>query len=187
MDQDQMSVDSDREQNYEQEEDTMRVEKEHEGDEADQVNDTNTNTNTDTDNVANNADANVSDLNLEDSGVDQSNAEESIDSQLHKIKILPGASSDLKSCTFQIREEDHTLGNSLRYMVLRNPNVDFCGYSIPHPSEHLFNLRIQTDTNSNINAVNALNTALNDLINVSKHALETFQDELESKDYIIEY
>ncbi|MBN3322970.1 CALX protein, partial [Atractosteus spatula] len=49
------------------------------------------------------------------------------------------------SCvTFVLHEEDHTLGNALRYMVMKNPEVEFCGYSITHPSESKINFRIQT-------------------------------------------
>lgn len=40
--------------------------------------------------------------------------------------------------------EDHTLGNSLRSMLMRNKDVVFAGYSIPHPSEPKMNLRVQT-------------------------------------------
>jgi DNA-directed RNA polymerase I and III subunit RPAC2 len=35
---------------------------------------------------------------------------------------------------------------------MRNPEVSFCGYSIPHPSENKLNLRIQT-TGKNTNDV----------------------------------
>ncbi|KAL4092969.1 hypothetical protein PRIC1_011958 [Phytophthora ramorum] len=35
--------------------------------------------------------------------------------------------------------EDHTVGNALRY-----PDVDFCGYMIPHPSEPKMHMRLQT-------------------------------------------
>ena len=52
---------------------------------------------------------------------------------------------DEQSCTFAVRDEDHTLGNALRWILLKNKNVLFCGYSITHPSESSFNLRIQTD------------------------------------------
>lgn len=40
--------------------------------------------------------------------------------------------------------EDHTLGNSFRYVLAKNRKVDFVGYSIPHPSEMKLNMRIQT-------------------------------------------
>ncbi len=31
---------------------------------------------------------------------------------------LPGAEADLSACTFSIRDEDHTLGNAMRYMIM---------------------------------------------------------------------
>jgi DNA-directed RNA polymerase I and III subunit RPAC2 len=42
------------------------------------------------------------------------------------------------------------LGNTLRVLLSSHPDVEFVGYSIPHPSETRMNLRIQTtgaDTN----------------------------------------
>ncbi|KAJ2722955.1 RNA polymerase subunit AC19 [Coemansia sp. Benny D115] len=82
-----------------------------------------------------------------------------------KIEILPGASADLTSVTFVIKEEDHTLGNSLRWAIMQNAQVDFCGYSIPHPSEAKTNIRIQTTEHTN--AVDAMNKGLDDLKTVS--------------------
>ncbi|RIB00621.1 DNA-directed RNA polymerase [Gigaspora rosea] len=51
---------------------------------------------------------------------------------------------DPTSLTFSISGEDHTLGNALRYVITLNPEVEYCGYSIPHPSEDKLNIRIQT-------------------------------------------
>lgn len=48
------------------------------------------------------------------------------------------------AASFVIEQEDHTLGNSLRYFINKNPDVEFCGYTIPHPSETKMNIRIQT-------------------------------------------
>ncbi|KAL6704610.1 RNA polymerase subunit AC19 [Coniothyrium glycines] len=59
-----------------------------------------------------------------------------------RIRVLAGATETAAS--FQIDGEDHTLGNALRYIIMKNPDVEFCGYSIPHPSEAKMNLRIQT-------------------------------------------
>lgn len=36
-----------------------------------------------------------------------------------KIKILPGATEDGTAASFQITEEDHTLGNALRYIIMK--------------------------------------------------------------------
>ena len=42
---------------------------------------------------------------------------------------LPGAAPDLSAATFQIFDESHTMGNSLRWILMKNPLVEFCGYS----------------------------------------------------------
>lgn len=78
---------------------------------------------------------------------------------INEASQLPGASDTAAS--FEFEEEDHTLGNALRYMIMKkyidppqnnafaakcpcSPEVELCGYSIPHPSEAKMNLRIQT-------------------------------------------
>ena len=43
--------------------------------------------------------------------------------------------------------EDHTLGNMLRVVLSGHSDVEFVGYSIPHPSDTKMNLRLQTLTN----------------------------------------
>ncbi|ABW98233.1 rpc9 (nucleomorph) [Hemiselmis andersenii] len=40
--------------------------------------------------------------------------------------------------------EDHTLGNILRTVIEGNPNIDYVGYNIPHPSENIMNLKISS-------------------------------------------
>ena len=51
---------------------------------------------------------------------------------------------DHTCATYTFDGEDHTLGNLLRYSLIKNPEVEFCGYSITHPSEHTVNMRLQT-------------------------------------------
>ncbi|KAI9826891.1 MAG: RNA polymerase subunit AC19 [Thelocarpon impressellum] len=58
------------------------------------------------------------------------------------VRVLPGATETAAS--FEFEGEDHTLGNALRWVIMKNPEVEFCGYSIPHPSEAKMNVRIQT-------------------------------------------
>ena len=48
------------------------------------------------------------------------------------------------SRTFCIGNEDHTIGNSLRHILMQNSNVGFAGYSVPHPSEPVVQIRVQT-------------------------------------------
>ncbi|TRY52069.1 RNA polymerase Rpb3/Rpb11 dimerization domain containing protein [Cryptosporidium tyzzeri] len=56
--------------------------------------------------------------------------------------------------TFQIHEEDHTLGNALRHLAMLNPNTTFAGYAIPHPSIPTMNLRIETISNVEVDNKN---------------------------------
>merc|ERR1712093_97817 len=79
-----------------------------------------------------------------------------------RIRILPGSSDTAAS--FEFKKEDHTLGNALRYIIMKNPDVEFCGYSIPHPSEALMNIRIQTYEGTT--AVDALDKGLQDLMDL---------------------
>lgn len=47
---------------------------------------------------------------------------------MNKITILPGASPNLAEASYAIADETHTLGNALRWMIMKNPKVEFCGY-----------------------------------------------------------
>ncbi|KAM0346842.1 hypothetical protein ACHAPU_005182 [Fusarium lateritium] len=66
--------------------------------------------------------------------------EDEVDPQ--RVRILPGSTDTAAS--FEFTDEGHTLGNALRYIIMKNPDVEFCAYSIPHPSEPKMNIRIQT-------------------------------------------
>lgn len=102
---------------------------------------------------------------------DDDDDEEELDKE--KIKILPQATSeDGTSASFQIANEDHTLGNVLRYIIMKNPEVEFCGYSIPHPSEDFLNIRIQTY--GDITAVDALKKGLQDMMDMCDAVEEKF-------------
>ncbi|RHZ45773.1 DNA-directed RNA polymerase core subunit RPC19 [Aspergillus thermomutatus] len=82
-----------------------------------------------------------------------------------RIVVLPGATETAAS--FQFEGEGHTLGNALRYAIMKNPEVEFCGYTIPHPSEAKMNLRIQTyDTTTAVEALEKGLEALMDLCDV---------------------
>lgn len=110
--------------------------------------------------------------------------EEGVIADTEKIKILPGMSSDGSAATFQIKEEDHTLGNSLRYMIMKNPDVEFCGYSIPHPSEALMNVRIQTY--GDITAIEAFQKGLKDLKDMCDHVEDKFRQRYEEGNFSLE-
>lgn len=98
-----------------------------------------------------------------------------------KISILPGASADGSAVSFEIKQEDHTLGNALRYMIMKNPDVEFCGYSIPHPSEAHLHLRIQTYGETT--AIEALRKGLTDLTAVCDHVEDVFRQKVADGNY----
>lgn len=61
---------------------------------------------------------------------------------VNEVKIKPslinleirGSGNNAGSLTFAIGNEDHTLGNALRHVLIQNTrDVDFAGYSVPHP------------------------------------------------------
>ncbi|KAF2275275.1 RBP11-like subunits of RNA polymerase [Westerdykella ornata] len=87
-----------------------------------------------------------------------------------RIRVLPGSTETAAS--FQFDNEDHTLGNALRYIIMKNPQVEFCGYSIPHPSEAHLNLRIQTYDNVSVYSV--LEKGLRDLEDMCDVVIDKF-------------
>ncbi|KAI9049168.1 hypothetical protein LZ554_007015 [Drepanopeziza brunnea f. sp. 'monogermtubi'] len=95
-----------------------------------------------------------------------------------RIRILPGSSDTAAS--FEFKKEDHTLGNSLRYIIMKNPNVEFCGYSIPHPTEELMNIRIQTYEGTT--AVAALDKGFQDLMDLCDEVALKFMQAREDFD-----
>lgn len=88
------------------------------------------------------------------------------------------AGNDPSSATFTLHNEDHTLGNTLRYMLNKTPEVSFVGYSVPHPSEPNMNLRVQTVGPP---ATTVLHGALGTVYEVCAHVLETFDSAVEAK------
>lgn len=89
------------------------------------------------------------------------------------LEMVQADGTDGNCVTFVMHDEDHTLGNSLRYMVMKNPDVEFCGYCITHPSESKINFRIQT--RGSLPAVEPFRKGLNDLMGVCQHVLDTFE------------
>ena len=53
-------------------------------------------------------------------------------------------SGPASSRTFCIGDEDHTLGNAVRHILMKNSVVGFSGYSVPHPAEPVVQIRVQT-------------------------------------------
>ena len=95
-----------------------------------------------------------------------------------KLKIVPDKEEGDFNCTYTFQNEDHTLGNILRYMLMKDPHTLFCGYSIPHPSEDLMNVRLQTKekTTNEImeNAMNRIDEISDILSDKFQKALKDF-------------
>jgi len=66
-------------------------------------------------------------------------------SNLRKVEVNLQHMEEAKSaakCIFLY--EDHTLGNSLRHVLMQNPEVITAGYSVPHPLEPKMMLQVST-------------------------------------------
>jgi DNA-directed RNA polymerase I and III subunit RPAC2 len=79
----------------------------------------------------------------------------------------------MDSATFQFHNEDHTLGNALRFMLARKPCVQFVGYCVPHPSEATMNVRVQCEKDARAETV--VDEALDDLSTVFSDISTAFE------------
>ncbi|EFP09614.1 hypothetical protein GCK72_009476 [Caenorhabditis remanei] len=73
-----------------------------------------------------------------------------------KMEILDPKSfeQDPSNLTLILYEEDHTIGNSIKHILSRMDEVEFCGYNVPHPLEDKILFRVQTK--DGINALEVL-------------------------------
>lgn len=67
--------------------------------------------------------------------------------KVHRIHIYPDEKVP-DACLFRVFLEDHTIGNSLRMELLRNEEVIFAAYRVPHPYNHTIEIRVQTTAKS---------------------------------------
>ena len=85
---------------------------------------------------------------------------------------------DNSSATYSFLNEDHTLGNLLRNVIIKNNQVEFCAYSVPHPSEPVMNLRLQV-TQKEGDTKKVLKHGLKRIAKISDVLLEKFNNALE--------
>jgi DNA-directed RNA polymerase I and III subunit RPAC2 len=78
------------------------------------------------------------------------------------------------SATFIFGNEDHTLGNALRHILIQQSDTDFCGYSVPHPYEPKMNIRLQSKKSSNTTSVDLLKNGLKELEECANILDDTF-------------
>ena len=94
--------------------------------------------------------------------------------------VMVDSGSGISVRTFVFKGEGHTLGNALRTVILQNPQVEFCGYSLPHPAEDQMHLRIQTV--EGVDAQDALLKGLVDLKKMALHTKEAFEESYKAAD-----
>ena len=80
------------------------------------------------------------------------------------------------SRTFAIGDEDHTIGNATRHILMQDARVNFAGYSVPHPSEPVVHIRVQTKPESECTAVDALKEACQTLHAQCNEVMERLED-----------
>jgi len=83
--------------------------------------------------------------------------------QFEKVRVSLDPQTPF-SATITIQDEDHTLGNILRYFLMRRRDVILAAYTIPHPLESALVIRVQTV--ESIPALDAVKSALRDMIDV---------------------
>ena len=110
---------------------------------------------------------------------------------VNEVKIRPApvkfelrGTGPATSRTFVIGDEDHTLGNALRHVLINDGRVDFAGYCVPHPSEPVVHVRVQTaaggeeGNSNNITAVQAVKEACETLEKQCDFVLEELEKAL---------
>lgn len=80
------------------------------------------------------------------------------------------------AATFSVQREDHTLGNILACHLQQQEHVLFAGYKVPHPLEHMFELKVQTDSTTTPTA--ALQQSIDGLIGNLGVLEERFKSEI---------
>ncbi|KAG7306833.1 hypothetical protein JYU34_008279 [Plutella xylostella] len=92
-----------------------------------------------------------------------------------KISEVPGEDAGVTCRTYVFQNESHTLGNALKHIITRYDDVEFCGYTVPHPAEDKMHFRIQTFETP---ALEVLKRGLTDLEKVCEHTMELFKTEV---------
>ena len=80
--------------------------------------------------------------------------------------------NDKRCATYVFNNEGHTLGNLLRTVLSGHADVEFVGYSIPHPSESKMQVRLQTMTQ---NTNDVVNEGLRTIVNMSQLLRQGFE------------
>ncbi|OAF69717.1 DNA-directed RNA polymerase I subunit D [Intoshia linei] len=95
---------------------------------------------------------------------------------MEKITMLNG-DRESKTLTIQINDENHTLGNCIAYALSLEPNLEFSGYTMPHPSKNSITIRIQS---LDLPAYQVLTTALNNIKKMADMLNRKFREACEN-------
>ena len=91
-----------------------------------------------------------------------------------KVSVIERATVSGSSKMFSIVNEDHTLGNSLRHVLMEDKsNVELAGYAVPHPMEPIMTMRVQTK--NGMEAELALKNGLESLKEICGHVDGAFE------------
>jgi DNA-directed RNA polymerase II subunit RPB11 len=78
----------------------------------------------------------------------------------------------VNSVTYRIELEDHTIGDLLRIYLLKNKDVKFAGYRVPHPLDDILEIKVQT-------TVEDTNQVVKDTVNLLEKKIYDLEDEFE--------
>lgn len=98
-----------------------------------------------------------------------------------KLLVSRNPPEDMSSATYSFVGEDHTLGNLVRNQIVKNKHVEFCAYSVPHPSEAVANVRIQlaeASAGAGVDTDKVLKASLKRVSRVCDALTEKFQTRL---------
>lgn len=100
---------------------------------------------------------------------------------VNEVKLKPAATAfavlgtgPATARTFCIGDEDHTLGNVVRHVLMQNHSVEFAGYSVPHPADPVVQIRVQTATTTT--AAAALKQACQTVYDQCDHVLAKLEN-----------
>jgi DNA-directed RNA polymerase I and III subunit RPAC2 len=96
---------------------------------------------------------------------------------MKKIKII--IEKNNKNANFIFYDEDHTLGNMIKFIANKDPNIVYTGYNIPHPSEKIMNVKISTKKKNY--HINSLLLTLRTICNVMVILLNSTYKIIENK------
>ena len=99
-----------------------------------------------------------------------------------RLAVSRNPPEDMSSATYSFVGEDHTLGNLVRNQIVKNKHVEFCAYSVPHPSEAVCNVRIQlaeASAGAGVDTDKVLKASLKRVSRVCDALTEKFQTRLQ--------